>query len=168
MKSLRSLFQTNDSFGPLALRVFLAAVLFPHGAQKLLGWFGGYGYSGTMQFFTQNLGIPAPFAFFAIVTEFFGPIALILGFNTRITAFATGTLITVAALMVHVPNGFFMNWTGAQKGEGIEYHLLMAAISVALVIQGAGKWALDSTLARVIRSAPASTRPAAQPELATS
>jgi putative oxidoreductase len=145
---MKRLFDTNDSFGPLAARLFLAVVMFPHGAQKLLGWFGGYGFEGTMNFFTQQMHIPAPLALLAVTAEFFGPIALVLGLGTRLAAFGIGTTIAVAGLTVALPHGFFMNWFGTQKGEGVEYHLLMIGLALVLVIQGAGRFALDSLVAR--------------------
>jgi putative oxidoreductase len=122
--------------------------MFPHGAQKVLGWFGGYGYAGTMNFFTQTMHIPAPLAILAITAEFLGSIALVFGLLSRVAAFGIGVTITVAAFTVALPNGFFMNWFGNQKGEGVEYHILMAAIALAVVIKGGGKWALDSVIAR--------------------
>src|SRR5207244_3879569 len=120
----------RPEFAPLFLRVLLAAVMFPHGAQKVLGWFGGHGFGGTMQFFTQQSHIPAPFAFLAIIAEFAGSIALLFGLLTRLSAFGIGVNMAVAMFLVHLPNGLFMNWSGQQKGEGFEYHLL--AIAVAL------------------------------------
>jgi putative oxidoreductase len=148
MKTISALFKTNDKIAPLILRVALAGVMFPHGAQKFLGWFGGYGFAGTMQFFTGTMHIPAAFAFLAIVAEFFGSLALFFGLFSRVAAFGIGTTITVAALTVALPNGFFMNWFGNQKGEGVEYHILMAALAVGVMIQGGGKWALDSLIYR--------------------
>jgi putative oxidoreductase len=144
MKALKLFFQTHNDFAPVLMRLGLAVVMFPHGAQKVLGWFGGYGFSGTMKFFTENLHIPAPIAVLAILAEFLGPIGLLLGLGTRLAAFGIGATITVAALMAHTANGFFMNWSGQQAGEGFEYHILMAVLAFAIVIQGAGKWALDS------------------------
>ncbi|MEP6663949.1 MAG: DoxX family protein, partial [Verrucomicrobiota bacterium] len=109
---LNKLFKTNHELAPLVLRVSLALVMFPHGAQKVLGWFGGYGFSGTMKYFTETLHIPAPFAFLAILAEFAGSIALFFGLLTRVSAFGIGVTLAVAALMGHVKNGFFMNWNG--------------------------------------------------------
>ena len=114
--------------GPI-LRLGLALVLFPHGAQKVLGWFGGYGFSGTMGFFTGTMHIPALLAFLAIAAEFAGSIALIAGIFTRVAAFGIAAVMAVAVTM-HAQHGFFMNWSGAQKGEGIEYHLLAAGIAL--------------------------------------
>jgi putative oxidoreductase len=147
---LKKFFATKPEFAMLYLRLLLAAVIFPHGAQKTLGWFGGHGYEGTMQFFTQQLHIPAFFAFLAITAEFLGSIALVFGFVTRLAAFGIGTTIAVAVFMVHLSNGFFMNWTGQQKGEGFEYHILVIAIALALMFKGGGRWALDSVIAKRI------------------
>ena len=145
---LKKFFATKPEFALLFLRLALAVVMFPHGAQKVLGWFGGHGFGATMEMFTQKMQIPAPLAFLAILAEFGGSIALLFGLLTRLAAFGIGVNIIVAAVLVHVPNGFFMNWTGQQKGEGFEYHILMAAIAIALMFKGGGKWALDSLMAQ--------------------
>jgi len=151
---LKKFFATKPEFAVLYLRLLLAAVMFPHGAQKTLGWFGGHGFSATMQSFTGQMGIPAVFAFLAITAEFFGSLALVLGLFTRLAAFGIGTTIAVAAFMVHVAHGFFMNWSGQQKGEGFEYHILVCAIALALMFKGGGRWALDSLIAeRLTRNA---------------
>ena len=144
---IRKLLATDDSTATAILRVVLGIVFFAHGAQKMLGWFGGYGFSGTMGFFTGTMHIPAPLAFLAIAAEFFGGIGLILGFLTRIAAFGITANMLVAIAAVHAPNGFFMNWTGQQKGEGIEYHLLVLATTVFLMIRGAGAFSVDHALA---------------------
>lgn len=114
----------------------------------MLGWFGGYGFSGTMGFFTHQLGIPAPFAFLAIVAEFFGGMGLILGFLGRIAAFGIACNMLVAVAIVHRHVGFFMNWGGTQKGEGFEYHLLALVIAFALIVFGSGALSVDSLLTR--------------------
>lgn len=142
------LIQTDDDSAGLVLRVLLGIVFFPHGAQKLLGWFGGHGFSGTMGFFTENMGIPAVFAFLAIMAESLGSVALLTGFMTRIAALGIGTVMVVAVLTVHLPYGFFMNWFGNQKGEGFEFHLLAIAIAIALIIKGGGKWSIDRLLSK--------------------
>jgi len=145
----RKVFATTDTWAPLILRVTLGLLIFPHGAQKLFGWFGGYGFSGTMGFFTGTLGIPALFAFLAIIAESFGAIGLIVGLTTRIAALGIGATMAVAALVTYSQHGyFFMNWFGAQSGEGIEYHLLAVGVAVALMISGGGKWSLDRLLNR--------------------
>jgi len=145
---LNKIIQTNGDASTLILRVLLGIVFLPHGLQKVFGLFGGYGYTGTMGFFTGTLGIPALFAFLAIAAEFFGSLGLIAGLFTRIAALGVGVTISVAALMLHVQNGFFMNWFSNQKGEGFEYHILVAAIAAALVIRGGGKWSLDRLIVR--------------------
>ncbi|MFO0751879.1 MAG: DoxX family protein, partial [Thermodesulfovibrionales bacterium] len=125
----------------------LGIVFFPHGAQKVLGWFGGGGFSGTMGFFTGTLGIPAVFALLAILSEFLGSLGLLTGFLTRIAAFGIACNMVVAVFMLHLQNGFFMNWFGNQKGEGFEYHLLVVAITIVLMIRGGGRWSVDGLLA---------------------
>ncbi len=141
----RKILNTDNDTTSFILRLILGIVFFPHGAQKLLGWYGGYGYSGTMGFFTETLGIPAIFAFLAIAAEFFGALGLITGFLTRIAAFGLGAVMLVA-MQMHVQNGFFMNWSGQQQGEGYEYHLLALAIVITLIIKGAGRWSVDRVL----------------------
>jgi putative oxidoreductase len=112
----------------------------------MLGWFGGYGFTGTMGFFTNVMHIPALFAFLAIAAEFFGGLGLILGFLTRIAALGIFSNMAVAIALVHHQFGFFMNWTGAQKGEGYEYHVLVLALTVFLMIHGAGAASIDRLL----------------------
>jgi len=142
----RKLIATSNDTAITILRLVLGVVFFAHGAQKMLGWFGGYGFTGTMGFFTGMMHIPAPFAFLAISAEFFGGLGLIFGFLTRIAAFGVFSNMVVAVAMVHSHVGFFMNWTGAQKGEGYEYHLLALAVTVFLMIRGAGAASIDLML----------------------
>jgi putative oxidoreductase len=142
----RKLIATDNDTARTILRLVVGVIFFAHGAQKLLGWFGGYGFTGTMGFFTGMLHIPAPFAVLAIAAEFFGGLGLIFGLLTRVAAFGIACNMLVAILMVHLPFGFFMNWTGAQKGEGYEYHLLALATLIFLVIRGAGAASIDRLL----------------------
>ena len=144
---IRKLFHTDDSAATAILRLVLGVVFFAHGAQKMLGWFGGFGFSGTMGFFTGMMHIPAPLAFLAIAAEFFGGLGLILGFLTRIAAFGIAMNMLVAIATVHSAFGFFMNWNGTQKGEGFEYHLLVLAMTVFLMIRGAGAFSIDHAIA---------------------
>ncbi|HEY2083248.1 MAG TPA: DoxX family protein [Verrucomicrobiae bacterium] len=144
---MKFLLKTNNSFAPTLARLTLGVVMFPHGAQKVLGWFGGYGFSGTMNFFTQQMHIPAAFAVLAIAAEFLGSLALVTGFLSRIAALGIAVEMVVAVAMVHGPNGFFMNWYGNQKGEGFEYHLLAIGLALIVLIYGAGKASLDSVIA---------------------
>jgi len=146
------LFASRTGIDGLVLRIAFGVMMFPHGAQKLLGWFGGYGFSGTMEFFTGSMGIPAVFAFAAIVTEFFGALALLVGAFTRIAALGLGFTMLVAAGF-HWKNGFFMNWSGSQAGEGIEFHILAIGIAVALVLRGAGTLAVDNLLQKRLKPA---------------
>jgi putative oxidoreductase len=143
---IRKLYVTDDSTATSILRLVLGVVFFAHGAQKMLGWFGGFGFPGTMAFFTKMMHLPAPLAFLAIAAEFFGGIGLILGFLTRVGAFGIGMNMLVAVALVHHNFGFFMNWTGAQKGEGFEYHLLVLAMAAFLMIKGAGAFSFDRVL----------------------
>jgi len=120
--------------------------MLPHGLQKVFGLFGGYGFSGTMHFFTETMGIPYVFALLAILAESLGAVGLITGFLTRISAFGVGVTIAVGAVMVHIPNGFFMNWFGNQAGEGFEYHILVVGMALTLILAGGGRWSVDSLL----------------------
>jgi putative oxidoreductase len=140
------LFLTDGTLVPLVLRLTLAIVMFAHGAQKVLGWFGGHGLRGTLGYFGAQ-GIPLPLALLAIAAEFLGPLGLAVGLLTRVAAFGIACVMVVAVLTVHAKVGFFMNWFGTQKGEGYEYHLLAIGIAVALVIGGAGRWSLDALIA---------------------
>jgi putative oxidoreductase len=144
---LRKLIATDGTTATTILRVVLGIVFFAHGAQKMLGWFGGYGFTGTMGFFTGALHIPAFFAVLAIAAEFFGGLGLILGLLTRVAAFGIAVNMLVAVIMVHSQFGFFANWTGMQKGEGYEYHLLALAICTFLMIKGGGAVSVDRKLA---------------------
>ncbi|MBA3845880.1 MAG: DoxX family protein [Planctomycetes bacterium] len=131
------------------LRLTLAAVMFPHGAQKALGWFGGHGWSGTMGYLTGPAGLPAPVAALVILVEFVGPLLLVAGLLTRPVALAfIGLMIGAVTVGGHLQHGFFMDWQGSQAGHGIEYHLLMVGLALALVLRGAGAWSADPRLAR--------------------
>lgn len=143
---IRKLLSTDDDKATALLRLVLGAVFFAHGAQKMLGWFGGFGFSATMGMFTNMLHVPPLLAFLAIAAEFFGGLGLVVGFLTRIAAFGICVNMVVAIGMVHRAFGFFMNWTGTQKGEGIEYHLLVLAMTALLMIRGAGAFSVDRSI----------------------
>lgn len=143
---MKAFFQTDDGWTGLILRLTLGLVMFPHGAQKLLGWFGGFGFDGTMGYFTQKMGVPWLIALLIIVGESFGSVALLAGFLTRFTAASLAVIMLGAIALVHLPNGFFMNWFGQQQGEGYEYHLLVIGIAAALLVTGGGKWSVDRTV----------------------
>jgi len=144
----RKIIRTSDDKVLTLMRLLLAIVVFPHGAQKVLGWFGGFGFSGTYGFLTQQMHIPAALALLVFAAEFLGPIGLFFGFLGRIAAFGIAVDFLVAALMVHRPNGFFMNWSGQQKGEGVEFFILAIGIAIAIMIGGSGAWSIDGALAR--------------------
>jgi putative oxidoreductase len=137
------LIATSRSLAPIMLRLGMATVFLAHGLQKTMGLFGGAGYSATMTMFTHQMGIPAVFAFLAIMTELLAPLALIAGLFTRLAALALTIEMIVAVLLVHLPNGFFMNWAGTKAGEGFEFHILAVAMGVALMIAGGGQCSID-------------------------
>ena len=149
---MNKLLKTSDDYGLTLARLILGAVFFAHGAQKALGWWGGYGFSGTMGFFTHQMGIPAPLAFLAIMAEFLGGLGLLVGAVSRVAAFGVFSVMAVAIATVHWPNGFFMNWYGGQKGEGFEYHLLAMALAALIMLGGAGALSIDRAWSRRIES----------------
>ncbi|TGK07830.1 DoxX family protein [Leptospira semungkisensis] len=142
---IQRLLKTDSDLTSLILRIVLAVVIFPHGAQKVLGSFGGYGFSETYAFLT-NAGFPGVLVLLLFVAEFLGPLGLLTGLLTRVAAAGIGVIMIVAGV-THFANGFFMNWAGGQQGEGFEYHILAAAISLVLVIKGGGKASLDGVIA---------------------
>ena len=146
MSILQGLLQTDSGVVGLIPRITLTIVMFPHGAQKVLGWLGGHGFRGTMKFFTDS-GIPAGLALLAIAAEFLRPLGLAVGLLTRVAALGITCVMLVAIATVHWPHGFFMNWYGNQKGEGFDYHLLVLGIAITLIMVGGGAWSLDGALA---------------------
>ncbi len=147
---LKRFLSTEDSLASLIIRVTLGAVMLPHGAQKALGMFGGGGFAATMQGMSQGMGIPSFVVLLIIASEFLGSMGLILGVATRFCAFGTFSIMTGAIFLVHLPNGFFMNWFGNQAGEGFEYHLLAIGMAVALMIAGGGRWSVDRFLGELV------------------
>jgi putative oxidoreductase len=145
--SMNKLLCTTNEGTLTVMRLLAGIVFFAHGAQKALGWFGGFGFSGTMGFFTNMMHVPAAFAFLAIMAEFLGGMGLIVGFLARIAAFGITVNMLVAIMMVHSHVGFFMNWSGKQNGEGFEFHLLAIAIMIAIMVRGAGALSIDRALA---------------------
>lgn len=144
MKNL--IFNTNNDLTGLITRLTLGLILFPHGAQKMLGMFGGYGFTGTMDFFTNTMHLPWIIGFLVIIIEFIGTVSLIAGFASRIWSALTIVLFLGIIFTSHLENGFFMNWFGNQKGEGYEYHLLIIGLSIATLINGSGKYSVDERL----------------------
>lgn len=145
---MKSFFKTQPEVSTAILRIVLGGVMLAHGFQKAFGWFGGAGFQGTMQFFTEQMSIPWGLALVVVLTETLGAAALIVGFVTRLMALAIGVLLSVAVVMVHWQYGFFMNWQGNQNGEGFEFHLLGVAIAFALLLKGGGRWSADGALTR--------------------
>jgi putative oxidoreductase len=146
---LKMLVKTETDYMVALSRLVLGFLFFVHGSQLLLGWFGGFGLSGSMHFFTEQLGIPAVFAFLAIATQFFGGFLLIVGLVGRLAALTIICNMVVAVVKVHWQYGLFMNWFGTQKGEGFEYHLLVVTIGLLVVVRGSGAFSIDRLLARV-------------------
>ncbi|MGA7295845.1 MAG: DoxX family protein [Terriglobales bacterium] len=144
---LKKLMGTSDDVALTMLRVVLGVVFFAHGSQKMLGWFGGFGFHGTMGFF-EHMGMPAALALLIICIEFFGGLGLIVGLLTRIAALGVACDMVGAIFLVHLRNGFFMNWMGTQKGEGFEYHLLALAMAAALLLRGAGAFSADRAISK--------------------
>jgi putative oxidoreductase len=140
---LQGLLHTSSDSILTVARWTLGLVILPHGLQKTVGWFGGYGFSSTMSFFTQQMEIPAVLALLAILAESAGAVALLVGALTRVAAFGIGVVMAAATATVHVGNGFFMNWSGTQAGEGFEYHLLAGGLAAILMLRGGGRWSAD-------------------------
>ena len=143
---LRRVLATEGDWGATVARVALGAVMLPHGAQKLLGWFGGYGFQATMGFLTTQAGLPYPIALIVILTESIGALALVLGLAGRVMAAGVAAVMLGAIATVHLPNGFFMNWAGTQKGEGFEFHILAIALALVVMLRGSGAASVDRAL----------------------
>ncbi len=141
---------TDNDLSGLVIRLTLGMVMFPHGAQKLFGWFGGYGFQGTMGYFTQS-GMPWIVAFLVVMAESLGALALILGFFGRFMSFGIGLVMLGAIFMVHLQFGFFMNWFGKAAGEGYEYHILAAGLALATMIKGSGMFSVDRVIQKWIK-----------------
>lgn len=144
---VQRLLATDDNVLSLIARVTVGAVIFAHGAQKLLGWFGGKGWSGTMHFFTE-WGFPAFLVVALILTESIGMLLLILGAGARIWAAATLVVMTVAVIKARHFQHFFMNWYAERRGEGFEYHLLVGGLALIVLIAGAGRYSVDRFVTR--------------------
>ncbi|UKJ08321.1 DoxX family protein [Solitalea lacus] len=142
------IFKTNNDWTGTITRLSIGLILFPHGAQKMLGWFGGFGFTGTMSFFTDTMHLPWLIAFMVIVIEFIGSLSLIAGWASRIWSALAIVLMLGIILTSHLTNGFFMNWFGNQKGEGFEFHLLVIGLSIVTLINGSGKFSVDSKIVK--------------------
>ena len=141
------IFRTNNDWTGLVTRLTIGLILFPHGAQKMLGIFGGYGFRGTMGFFTGTMHLPWLIGFLVIIIEFFGSLSLIAGFASRLWSVLVIIEMFGAVITTHLNNGFFMNWAGTQKGEGYEFHLLIIGLALATLIDGSGKFSADEKIA---------------------
>ena len=143
----KKIFKTNNDWTGLVSRLTIGLILFPHGAQKMLGIFGGYGFSGTMKFFTGTMHLPWLIGFLVILIEFIGSLSLIAGFASRLWSALVIIEMLGAVVTTHLKNGFFMNWAGTQKGEGYEFHLLIIGLALAILINGSGKFSADEKIA---------------------
>ena len=153
---MKRIFTTNPlNTSALIARLALAIVVFPHGAQKLLGWFGGHGFSGTMNAFTTMMGLPYIVALLVILIEFFATLLLLIGLATRIAALGIlGEFIGIV-ITTQMHNGFFMNWAKqGGKGEGLEYFVLLFGLAIILLIDGGGRASIDATLQQSRRMKP--------------
>ena len=147
---IKRMLNTDSNWGALIARLTLGIVLFPHGAQKMLGWFGGYGFESTVDVFMNQMHLPWFVAFAVIIIEFYGSVFLILGLGSRIWSLAIIGLFTGIIYTTHLDHGFFMNWFGNQAGEGYEYALLIIGIALAVLINGGGKYAVDTRIVKLI------------------
>ena len=145
---LDRLMATRDDWSLMLLRLATGIMILPHGLQKAFGMFGGGGISGTVEFLNGGLHIPVLLVYLAIAAEILGGVGLILGVLTRVAAFAVLCNMVIGVLMVHLPNGFFMNWSGTQKGEGVEFHLLAVSILLVIMVRGAGAFSIDGATVR--------------------
>lgn len=145
---LQKLLVTPKSSALTIIRVVLGLVIFAHGAQKVLGWFGGFGPAGTIGYFDQALGVPVVLTVLVMAAEFLGGLGLIVGALGRVAAVGVIAVMSGAITLVHLDNGFFMDWSGQQAGQGFEFHLLVIGMAVAVLIRGSGALSVDRILAR--------------------
>ena len=152
MNAIKQFFATDQqSWSLFVSRLALGAVLLPHGMQKVLGAFGGYGLSATIGAF-ESMGMPFILAILVILAEFAGSIGVLLGAGTRFMAFSIALTMSGAMFLGgHIHNGFFMNWFGTQKGEGIEYFILVIGLALALIIGGSGKFSFDNLISKKLK-----------------
>ena len=144
---MKKLLLTNSgNWSALVARLALGITVFVHGAQKLFGWFGGYGFKGTMGFLTHQVGLPYAVALLVILIESVAALMIIAGILTRVAALGIFGLFTIIMIRFHSVNGFFMNWSGDQKGEGIEYFIILLGVALTLIIAGGGKASVDAAL----------------------
>jgi putative oxidoreductase len=147
-KIVKNLVHTEHNHASLIIRFVLGAVLFAHGTRGALGWFDGPGFSGMITYLTQAIGLPYVVGLLVIFLQFFGSMMLIAGVITRAVAIATCFMFAGMVVSVHIEHGFFMNWHGTRQGEGYEYHILVMAMCLGLLITGGGSWSVDRLLTR--------------------
>ena len=135
---LSDLFSTDADWTQTIVRLVLGVVFFAHGAQKLLGWYGGPGLKPTISMMHEHLGLPVPIALLTVAAEFLCGLGLIFGLLGRVAAVGIAFIMFAAIFMVHARNGFFLNWFGDRKGHGYEYHLLAIALAAVIVARGSG------------------------------
>lgn len=143
---LHKTLSTSDNWAGFIARVILGALMLPHGLQKTFGLFGGYGFSGTLSFFTETMKLPAALGAFIILAEFLGSLLLILGFASRLWSLTIMAIVIGAVITVHAPFGFFMNWEGNQGGEGFEYHIALLGLALIVMAYGAGRYSIDKLI----------------------
>jgi putative oxidoreductase len=143
---LLDLFSTNPDWIQTVVRLILGIVFFAHGAQKLLGWFGGPGLKATMRMMHETLGLPTSMAYLAVLAEFLGGLGLIAGLLSRVAAVGIAVVMFTAIVIVNGRYGLFLNWFGDKKGHGYEYHLLAIALAAVIIVRGSGAMSLDRLL----------------------
>jgi len=146
---MKNILENKVDLAVLLLRVTLGVVIFAHGAQKLFGWFGGYGFTGTMGYFTDTVGLPYVVGFLVIIGESIGMIALALGLLTRFSALSLIVIMGGAFFIDHLPHGFYMNWFGQNAGEGFEFDLVVVGGAAAIAILGAGRYSVDAWISKL-------------------
>lgn len=151
-KIIQRIIQTNDNWGQLIARFTIGLVLFPHGAQKMLGLFGGPGFTLTLNVLTNQMQLPWIVAVLVILVEFFGSIFLIIGFASRVWSLAIAFLFIGIIFTAQIEHGFFMNWFGIQKGEGYEYSLLIIGIAISTLVNGSGRFSIDNKIFKVLNN----------------
>lgn len=146
---MKNVLENEKDIAVLILRITVGVVIFAHGAQKLFGWFGGYGFTGTMGYFTETVGLPYIIGFLVIIGESIGMIALALGLLTRFSAISLIVIMSGAFFIDHLPHGFYMNWFGQNAGEGFEFDILVAGAAAAIAVIGAGRYSVDAWISRI-------------------
>ncbi len=132
-----------NGYAATVIRITLGLIILPHGAQHLLGWFGGFGFSGFTGWLIEVKHLPSVIAYMVPFIEIITPFFLILGYKSRIVSIIVFILFVGIIFADHIDKGFFMNWIGNIKGEGYEYHLLILSMCVSLLLSGSGKKSLD-------------------------